>query len=41
MGPGVMLVGGVGHVKFEKKGSTAAIDKNSGWVAATGLSLAF
>ncbi|NKD77720.1 porin [Haematospirillum sp. H1815] len=41
MGPGVMLVGGVGHVKFEKKGSTVAIDKNSGWVAATGLSLAF
>lgn len=41
MGPGIMLVGGVGHVKFEKKGSAEAIDKNSGWVAATGLSLSF
>lgn len=41
MGPGVMLVGGVGYTKFEDKDSKAASDRNKGWVAVTGLSLAF
>ncbi|NKD86039.1 porin [Haematospirillum jordaniae] len=41
MGPGVMLVGGVGYTKFEDKDSTKASDRNKGWVAVTGLSLAF
>lgn len=41
MGPGVMLVGGVGYTKFEDKDSKEASDRNKGWVAVTGLSLAF
>ncbi|NKD55584.1 MULTISPECIES: porin [unclassified Haematospirillum] len=41
MGPGVMLVGGVGYTKFEDKDSKKASDRNKGWVAVTGLSLAF
>ncbi|NKD77044.1 porin [Haematospirillum sp. H1815] len=51
MGPGVMLVGGLGYAKYDDKtisgnaaGLTAdqrKLGKNSGWVAVTGLSLAF
>ena len=42
MGPGVLLVGGVGHVQFETEGQNiTAKHENSGWVAATGLSLSF
>lgn len=42
MGPGVLLVGGVGHVQFETEGQNiTAAHENSGWVAATGLSLSF
>ena len=44
LSPGIMLVGGVGHVSFEGKDAnkkTPAALKNEGWVAATGLSLAF
>ena len=42
MGPGVLLVGGVGHVAFDTEGKDlTAAHENSGWVAATGLSLSF
>ncbi|NKD55585.1 MULTISPECIES: porin [unclassified Haematospirillum] len=49
MGPGVMLVGGLGYAKYDDRTVTKApigadnqkLGKNSGWVAVTGLSLAF
>lgn len=45
LSPGVMLVGGVGHVSFDgKKADGKRLDdafNNEGWVATTGLSLTF
>lgn len=41
MGPGVSLVGGLSHVKFDQEGSASTGEDNDGWVAATGLSLTF
>lgn len=47
MGPGVALVGGVNHAKFENgtvAGAPAAVrsaNENSGWAVSTGISLSF
>lgn len=41
MGPGVSLVGGLSHVKFDQQGTAASGADNDGWVLASGLSLTF
>ncbi len=40
MGPGVDVVGTIGHIRYKDESGEAG-EKNQGWVAMTGLSLAF